>query len=129
LQAIVFGVLPILFVIPQNVALLALVAFVVGLGTAPALITTFSLVERLVPPAALTEGLTWVQVGLSVGYGAGAAVVGGIADAHGARTAFLATIAAGFGAALTAVLGSRRLRALRLRGQTSVGPSEHAALP
>ena len=129
LQAIVFGVLPVLFLIPTDVAVLAVVAFVVGLGTAPALITTFSLVERLVPPAALTEGLTWVQVGLSVGYGAGAAVVGGIADAHGARTAFVATIAAGLGVLLTAVLGSRRLRALDLSSHTPVGPSEHAALP
>lgn len=128
-QAIVFGILPVLFLTPSNVAILALIAFAVGLGTAPSLITTFSLVERLVPPAALTEGLTWVQVGLSVGYGAGAAVVGGIADAHGARTAFLATIAAGFGVLVTAVLASRRLRALDLHGHTSVGPSEHAALP
>ena len=38
------------------------------------------------PAPSLTEGLAWVITGLNVGYGAGAALVGGIADAHGARS-------------------------------------------
>ena len=59
------------------------------------MITAFGLIERLVPNASLTEGLAWLITGLSVGYGAGAALVGKIADAHGARTAFLVTLGAG----------------------------------
>jgi MFS family permease len=71
---------------------LAVCAFVFGLGVAPALITMFGLVQQIVPARALTEGLSWIGTGLNVGYGAGAAVVGGIADAHGARAAFLVVI-------------------------------------
>jgi MFS family permease len=94
LQSTIFAVLPVLFLAAVNVSVLAVCAFIVGLGIAPTLITTFGLVEQLVPAAALTEGLAWVITGLSIGYGAGSALVGGIADAHGARVAFSVTIAA-----------------------------------
>jgi MFS family permease len=70
-------------------------AFIVGLGVAPTLITSFGLIEKIVPGSALTEGLAWLTTGLNLGYGAGSAAVGGIADAHGARVAFTVTIAAG----------------------------------
>jgi MFS family permease len=129
LQSVIFGVLPFLLLIPTNVPVLAVFAFIVGLGTAPTLITTFGLVERLVPGAALTEGLTWMLTGLNVGYGAGAAVVGTIADAHGARIAFWVAIVAGVAMAATAWVTFRVLRAPREGSRPSVGASEHAALP
>jgi MFS family permease len=128
LQSAVFGILPVLFLIPTDIAVLAVCAFVVGLGTAPTLITTFGLVERLVPGPALTEGLSWVLTGLNVGYGAGAAVVGQIADAHGARTAFWVGIAAALAMAATAAIAYRTLRAPDEQSRSSVGASEHAAL-
>jgi MFS family permease len=129
-QAVIFGALPLLFLLASNIPVLAVISFVAGFGTAPALIAAFGLVERLVPPMALTEGLTWVQVGLSVGFGTGAALVGGIADAHGARTSFVVAAAAGIAVAITAVAAYRLVsRASADAGQTSVGPSEHAALP
>lgn len=93
LQAGVFAVLPFVLFTASNVPVLAVAAFVLGLGIAPALITTFSLIQQIVPARAITEGLSWVGTGLSVGYGAGAALVGGIADAHGARAAFLVVVA------------------------------------
>jgi predicted MFS family arabinose efflux permease len=129
LQSAVFGILPLLFLIPRNVPVLAVCSFVVGLAIAPMLITSFALVERLVPGPALTEGLSWVLTGLNVGYGAGAAVVGAIADAHGARTSFWVAIAAAVAVAVTAALTFRTLRASDEGGQPSVGASEHAALP
>jgi predicted MFS family arabinose efflux permease len=52
----------------------------------------FGLVQQIVPARSLTEGLSWIGTGLNVGYGAGAAMVGGIADHHGARAAFLVVI-------------------------------------
>jgi MFS family permease len=129
LQALIFGVLPFLLLIPSNVTVLAVCAFLVGLGTAPTLITTFGLIERLVPGPALTEGLSWMLTGLNVGYGAGAAVVGEIADAHGARTAFWVAIAAGLAMGLTGWITFRVLRAPGEDSRPSVGASEHAALP
>jgi MFS family permease len=95
LQALIFGGLPLLFLAATNIGVLAACAFVVGLGIAPTLITAFGLIESIVPPGALTEGLAWLTTGLSVGYGVGSALVGGIADAHGARIAFLVTVGSG----------------------------------
>jgi MFS family permease len=92
LHSVVFALLPILLLTAFDVPVLAVCAFVFGLGVAPALITMFGLVQQFVPARALTEGLSWIGTGLNVGYGAGAALVGGIADAHGARSAFLVVI-------------------------------------
>jgi predicted MFS family arabinose efflux permease len=123
-------VLPLLFLLAPNIPVLAVIAVVAGTGTAPALIAAFGLVERLVPAAALTEGLTWIVVGLSAGFGAGAAAVGTIADAHGARSSFLVAAGAGLAVVATAVAMYRRIsRASGQFGQTSVGRSDHAALP
>jgi MFS family permease len=94
IQSIAFALLPILLLAATNVPVLTGCAFVLGLGVAPALITMFGLVQQIVPARSLTEGLSWIGTGLNVGYGAGAAMVGGIADAHGARTAFLVVIGA-----------------------------------
>jgi MFS family permease len=111
LQAVVLGVLPFLFLAATNIGVLAGCALIVGLGIAPALITSFGVIERIVPAGSLTEGLAWLITGLSVGYGTGAALVGRIADAHGARTAFAVTIGAGLLTALLALLIHARLRA------------------
>jgi MFS family permease len=111
LHAVVFAVLPFLFLAATTVPVLAVCAFLVGLGIAPTLITSFGLIERIVPGAALTEGLAWLITGLNLGYGAGAASVGGIADAHGARLAFSVTIASGLLMGGLALALYRRLRA------------------
>ena len=110
LQALVFGVLPFVFLAAVNLPVLAGCALIVGLGIAPALITAFALIERIVPAGSLTEGLAWLITGLSIGYGAGASLVGAIADAHGARTAFAVTIGAGLVMALLALVIHARLR-------------------
>jgi MFS family permease len=114
LQAIAFGVLPVIFLTAVNVPVLAVCAFVVGLGIAPLLITAFGLIERIVPGAALTEGISLLISGISVGFGLASAVVGRIADAHGARVAFSVTIASGV---LVAVLGLALYRLLSPESQ------------
>lgn len=124
LQALIFGVLPVIFFAATNVGVLTACAFVVGLGIAPTLITAFSLIDELVRPAALTEGLAWLSTGISIGYGAGSSVVGGIADAHGARPAFSVTVGCGLAMATLAAL----LR-MRLASRPAVGGSARAALP
>jgi MFS family permease len=123
LQAVVFGLLTATFLLAINIPVLVACAFVAGFGIAPALITAFGLTERLVPNASLTEGLAWLITGLSVGYGAGAALVGKIADAHGARTAFLVTLGAGL---TMAALGAGLHRALSGTAATARTASEPA---
>jgi MFS family permease len=108
-QALLLGVLPVLLWLAPNVPVLAGCAFVVGLGVAPTLITATELVERTVDRVVLTEGLAWLVTGLNLGYGAGSAVVGQVADAQGARTGFLVAVAAGLLVALSAAALHARL--------------------
>ena len=114
-QALILGCLPILLWLAPNVPVLAAFAFVVGLGVAPTLITAAELVERSVERPALTEGLAWLITGLNLGYGAGSAIVGQIADTQGARSGFLVAVAAGLLVAGGAV-------ALHARLGTSIMP-------
>lgn len=94
-QALILGALPALFLAAVNVGTLAVIAAVVGSAIAPALISAFGVVEKVVPNAALTEGMSWLITGLSLGYGIASSLVGHIADAHSARTAFSVGIGAG----------------------------------
>jgi MFS family permease len=109
LQAAAFATLPLLFLLAANVPVLAVIGFVVGLGIAPTLITSFTLIQEIVPASALTEGTAWLTTGLSIGYGTAAALVGGIADAHGARVAFLVTVGCGLEVGALALVLYRQL--------------------
>lgn len=109
LHSLVFGVLPLLFLAAENVPVLALCTFVVGLGIAPTIITSFGLVDRLVPASVLNEGMAWLTTGLNLGYGISVAIAGRITDAHGARTAFLVPVTAGVLMAVGALALYRRL--------------------
>lgn len=116
INALLFGVLPLLFFAATSIGVLAVCAGVIGLGIAPTLIGAFGLVDAIVPAGSLTEGLTWIGTGLSVGYGLGAAVVGGIADRHGARAAFSVPAGCALVAAAIALLLAARLRAAARAG-------------
>jgi MFS family permease len=116
-QALIFAVLPVLFLAAVNIPLLAVCAFVVGLGIAPMLITGFGVIAEIVPSAALTEGMAWLTMGLSIGYGAASAAVGSIADAHGARAGFSVTIASGVLVGVLALVLHRRVAAPAVESQ------------
>lgn len=116
-QSLIFAVLPVLFLAAVNIPVLAVCAFVVGLGIAPMLITGFGLIAEIVPSAALTEGMAWLTTGLSIGYGAASAAVGRIADAQGARVAFSVTIGAGVLVGVLALTVHRRVAARVIESQ------------
>ena len=109
-QTMLFAVLPFVLLLVVDVPVLIVAEFVLGLGIAPALIAAFGLCQQIVPARSLTEGLSWINTGLGVGYGAGAALVGGIADHYGARTAFLTVLGS---AVLVGVLGAALHRRIR----------------
>lgn len=88
--------LPIPFL--NSSVLLAFVAFLSGFAIAPTLISAFSLAERLVPPRLLTEGLTWANSGLAIGFAGGASIGGYLVDTVGTGWAFALGV---FGAAFT----------------------------
>lgn len=119
-NAIAFALLPLLFLAAVNIPVLAVLAFVVGLGIAPTLITSFGLIEEVVPGGALTEGMAWLIMGLSIGYGAASALVGGLADAYGARIAFTVTIGSGLLVGALALALHARLHASPAESQATV---------
>jgi MFS family permease len=102
------SMLPLLFV--RNLVALAAALFVAGLSISPTMVTTMGLVERIVPTAKLTEGMTWTTTGLAVGVAFGSSAAGWVVDAAGASSGYWVTVAAAGLSVATAFLGSRRLR-------------------
>ena len=99
---------PLLFV--PNIPLLALALFVSGVSISPTFITAFGLIERVVPAAKLTEGITWVMTGIGIGMAIGSAASGWVIDQFGAGNGFWVSIVAGATALATALLGNCQLR-------------------
>jgi predicted MFS family arabinose efflux permease len=97
-----------LFAVDSLVSLVA-VGFLAGLAIAPVLVSGMSLVESRVPRSALTEALTWVVTGLSLGVTVGSAVSGSAVDAWGAETAFAVPALSAALAGLLALAGARLL--------------------
>ncbi|MFF9815171.1 MFS transporter [Streptomyces sp. NPDC014006] len=98
---------PLLFV--PGLAALSAMLFVAGMCLAPTLINTMELVSRLAPAALLTESITWIVSGLSVGVALGYAVAGWAADAAGASAGYWVPCSAALLAALTVCLAMPRL--------------------
>jgi MFS family permease len=99
--AVLFGLAAQALLLARSLPLLVVGVFVAGLAIAPVLVSGMSLVEARVPRASLTEALTWVFTGLTLGVTAGSALAGAAVDRWGAEVAFAVPAA---GAALAAVL-------------------------
>ncbi|MFE1320139.1 MFS transporter [Kitasatospora phosalacinea] len=84
--------------------------FLSGLAISPTLITAMALVERLVPAARLTEGMTWTTTGLTLGVAAGSSSAGIVVDAAGSANGYWVPVAAAVLAATAAYAGLPRLR-------------------
>lgn len=102
------GTLPLVFA--PSVALMAPAAALAGVAIAPTLIAGFTLVQKLMPSGALTEGLNWTITALGVGAAIGAWTAGLIADSAGGRTSFLVAVVAGAAAVSVAACGRSSLR-------------------
>ncbi len=76
--------------------------FLAGVMISPTMIAATSVVEEYVPPARLTEALTWTSTGLAVGVAPGAAVAGAVVDRFGASAGFAVPLVAGLAAAVVA---------------------------
>ncbi|UNK27653.1 MFS transporter [Serratia plymuthica] len=100
--------LPLLLV--EDIFTLAATVFVAGLFFAPTMIIAMGLVENIVPPSRLTEGLTWMITGLGIGVALGAALAGWVVDEAGVKAGFIITISAGLVVLLVAVGGYRLLQ-------------------
>lgn len=99
------------FLVVDGIAALSVAVFFAGVFFAPTMIVIMGIVEKIVPAAQLTEGMTWMIAGLSVGIALGAAISGQVVDAFGTRAGFGVAPAVGALALLTALLSYRLLRA------------------
>jgi MFS family permease len=89
-----------------NLWVLAAIMFVAGIATAPTLITTMNLIERIVPRAQINEGMTIVLTGLIIGIAVGSALSGAVIDRVGSRQGYWVAVLAAAAAFLMA-LGTR----------------------
>lgn len=112
-----------------GVGVLAVATLFAGAAVAPALIANFSLTERLVPPALLTEGLTWTNSGLALGFAGGSSLGGIVIDSYGTTVAFCLPIAgAAFACAVVAV-GQPVLRRAMSRSSSAARPDSTPTAP
>lgn len=101
------SLLPLPFI--RSMPLLGVVLFVSGFAISPTLVASMALVERTVPVARLTEGITWVSTGINLGVAPGAAIAGWVVDQHGPGAGYVVPLLAGFlGALLTLACGAGR---------------------
>ena len=107
LGIVLLTTLPLLLV--DSVPALTGAIFLSGVAISPTFITAFGLIERRVPPGALTEGVTWVMTGIGIGMALGAFVTGWVVDTFGPRSGFWVSAAAASLALLVVVLGQRIL--------------------
>ncbi|MER7752878.1 MFS transporter [Kitasatospora sp. NPDC097643] len=110
------SMVPILFVASSVHGLGGLVAagaalLLAGVAISPTLISAMALVERLVPAAQLTEGMSWTTTGLALGVAFGSSTGGWVVDASGAAAGYWVPLVAGVFGVLVALVGLRRLRA------------------
>ena len=89
---------------------LALLVLLAGLAVSPVLITGFSLVEALVLPTQITEGLSWAISAIGLGVAASAAGTGWLVDRAGPQAGFLVTLGSALLVAAVAVAGNGRVR-------------------
>ncbi|KQY63760.1 MFS transporter [Nocardioides sp. Root140] len=107
--AVALLVLAVPLLLVDSLALLAPVLLVLGVSVAPYMITTFTLGERITPPARTGAAMTLLAAATGLGYAVGAAIAGRLADWGGQTPAFAVTVAAGVVAVVVSWGGSRVL--------------------
>lgn len=104
----VTAVLPIF---SPGVYMLSVMLFVAGMSFAPTMVIVMNIGTIIIPPPRLTEGLTWMTTGISIGVALGSVLAGMIIDAYGARAGFGVAIVSGLVMVVIVLLGLRTLSA------------------
>ncbi|WRS30843.1 MFS transporter [Actinomycetaceae bacterium MB13-C1-2] len=102
------GVSP--FVLAPNLWVLAIMMFIAGIAIAPTMTNVNTIVQQIVPPARLTEGLTWMSTAMTFGTSLGSAVGGPVIDNYSYHGGFLVVLGFGWAMFLTAALGYKTLK-------------------
>jgi len=102
------GVLP---VFAADVYVLTAALFIAGISFAPTMVVVMKMGTIIIPPSRITEGLTWMTTGISVGVALGGMLAGLVIDAFGARAGFAVAIGAGLMMVVVVLVGLRTLEA------------------
>lgn len=108
---VMLGLLVCLFFAATNLYVLSIAMFLAGFAISPTLINGNNMVQLVVSPRQLTEGLTWVGTALGVGVSIGSSVAGIRIDESGAHSGFLIVVIAGLLQVVIALAATRTLRA------------------
>lgn len=95
----------------STIPMLAIALFIAGSAVSPTIILSMGLVQRAVPAAMLTEGITWAVTGIGIGMALGSMASGWVIEAYGASSGFGVSTVAGIVAFITVVLAYRSLAA------------------
>lgn len=99
----ILGIVLVPAIFVRSVPVLAITTFIAGAAISPGLISTFALVERLVPSVLLTEALTWTNSGMILGYAAGTSLSGLFIDSLGTSVSFVLPVLGAWIASLLAL--------------------------
>lgn len=102
----VTGVLP---VFSTDVYVLSVMLFIAGISFAPTMVVVMKLGTIIIPASRMTEGLTWMTTGISIGVALGGMLTGPVIDAYGARAGFGVAIGAGVMMMVVVLIGLRTL--------------------
>ena len=106
-----------------NLWTLGPLAVIAGLAIAPVLSLLYTLIGELAPEGMVTEAFSWLSVAFPIGFAAGSALSGAIADGPGARVAIAVAC---LGVAVGALILTRWRGALRAPPPRAVVPVAHA---
>ncbi|WP_237882563.1 MFS transporter [Pseudomonas sp. PGPR40] len=106
---LVTAVTAVLPIFSPDVYILAGMLFVAGVSFAPTMVIVMNLGTIIVPPSRITEGLTWMTTGISIGVALGGVLSGLIIDVYGARAGFGIAIVAGLVMVVVVIIGLRTL--------------------
>ncbi|WP_411752849.1 MFS transporter [Serratia sp. (in: enterobacteria)] len=109
---LVTAVTAVLPIFSPGVYILSGMLFVAGMSFAPTMVVVMNLGTLIVPPSRITEGLTWMTTGISIGVALGSVLAGMVIDVYGARAGFSVAIVSGLVMVVIVLLGMRTLRAM-----------------
>lgn len=112
------------FSFAPNIAVLCVFMLVMGMAIAPTLTTGNNIVQAVIPPEKLTEGLAWLGTSMNVGVSLGSLFAGMLVDHTNARGGFIMVAGFAWLAVLMGVLFIHQIRAAKPRSQQAGLPTD-----
>lgn len=96
------------FMLAPNLVVLSVLMVLTGMSIAPTVTTGNNIVQAVVAPSQLTEGLAWLSTSMNVGVSLGSVLAGHAVDAGGSHGGYLLVAACGW-LSVVGLLGGLRV--------------------